>query len=258
MTGHTDVATANVLRTLPREAARRALRDILALEPDLVGLQEWGVSRHRLLRETGSVRVPGGLVTGRGSSAQPGRYTWVSSPPLLGGCPIGARSDRYQLLDTHLEVVGRLGRVDRNAGPPPVAVPRIVTLAVFRDVRRDRVVSVVNYHLTPRVQARGRYREDRPLLVARHRAEVRRLDRLVGEQLSLGRVVYALGDSNFDGMRLDGLTSAWDGRDDETGTLVASRRKIDDVHGPGRATSVVLLTNDSDHRAVVVRRPDDP
>jgi hypothetical protein len=258
MSGHTDVATANVLRTLPHDAARRALRDILALEPDLVGLQEWGVSRHLLLRETGSVRVPGGLVSGGGSSKQPGRYTWVSSLPLLGGCPVGARSDRYQLLDTRFEVLGRLGRADRNAGPPPVAVPRIVTLAVFRDVPRDRVVSVVNFHLTPRVQAKGRYREDRPLLVARHRAEVRRIDRLVGEQLSLGRVVYAMGDSNFDGLRLAGLTSAWDGRDDDTGTLVASRRKIDDVHGPGPATTVSLLSNDSDHRAVVVRRCDGP
>jgi hypothetical protein len=258
MSGHTDVATANVLRSLPRDAARRALRDILALEPDLVGLQEWGMSRDLLLRETGSVRLPGGLVTGRAQSGQPGRYTWVSSPPLLGGCPVGARSDRFELLDTRFEAVGRFGRVDRSAGPPPVAVPRIVTLAVFRDLRRDRIVSVVNFHLTPRVQARGRYREDRPLLVARHRAEVRRLDRLVGEQLSLGRVVYALGDSNFDGLRLVGLTSAWEGRDDETGTLVASRRKIDDVHGPGPVTAVLLLTTDSDHRAVVVRRPDDP
>jgi hypothetical protein len=87
---------------------------------------------------------------------------------------------------------------------------------------------------------------------------VRRIDRLVGEQLSLGRVVYAMGDSNFDGLRLAGLTSAWDGRDDDTGTLVASRRKIDDVHGPGPATTVSLLSNDSDHRAVVVRRCDGP
>jgi hypothetical protein len=258
MTGHTDVATANVLRSLPRDAARRALRGILALEPDIVGLQEWGVSRHFLLQETGPVRVPGGLIMGRAAGAQRGPYTWVSSLPLLGGCPVGARSDRYQLLDTRFEVVGRLGRVDRNAGPPPVAVPRIVTVAVFRDVRHDRVVSVVNFHLTPRVQKGGRYREDRPLLVARHRAEVRRIERLVGEQLGLGRVVYAMGDSNFDGLRLAGLTSAWDGRDDETGTLVASRRKIDDVHGPGPATTVSLLTNDSDHRAVVVRRPDRP
>jgi hypothetical protein len=192
------------------------------------------------------------------SDSRNGACPATGSPPLLGGCPVGARSDRFELLDTRFQVVGGFGRVDRNAGPPPLAVPRIVTLAVFRDAPADRIVSVVNFHLTPRVQARGRYREDRPLLVARHRAEVRRLDRLVGEQLRLGRVVYALGDSNFDGLRLEGLTSAWDGRDVETGTLVASRRKIDDVHGPGPATTVSLLTNESDHRAVVVRRPDNP
>jgi hypothetical protein len=171
---------------------------------------------------------------------------------------VGARNDRFQLLDSRLELVGRFWRADRSAGPPSIAVPRVVTLAVWRDLRNDRIVSVVNYHLTPRVQGKGRYRQDRPLLVARHRAEVRHVERLVGQELGLGRVVYALGDSNYDGLRLAGLTSAWEGREDETGTLVGSRRKIDDVHGPGAATSVTLLTSASDHRAVVVRRAEEP
>jgi hypothetical protein len=110
----------------------------------------------------------------------------------------------------------------------------------------------VNYHLSPGVQALGRYREDRPALVARHRKEVRRLQDVVAAQLALGHDVYAMGDSNVDGFRLPGLTSAWEGRDDGPGTL-GPRRRVDDVHsGRGRATSVTLLASDSDHKAVVV------
>ena len=81
------------------------------------------------------------------------------------------------------------------------------------------------------------------------------LHRLVQEQVGLGRVVHAVGDSNFDGLRLPPLTSAWQGREDGPGTL-GSRRKIDDVHGPGPATSVTLLDTPSDHKAVIVTRPD--
>jgi len=118
-------------------------------------------------------------------------------------------------------------------------------------------VCLVNYHLVPSVQARGRYQSDRPRLVSRHQGEVSGLQRIVDEQLGLGRVVYAVGDSNFDGLRLRGLTSAWEGRETDPGTLGA-KRKIDDVHGPGPASSVTLLTNASDHKAVIARRDDLP
>jgi len=67
--------------------------------------------------------------------------------------------------------------------------------------------------------------------------------------------VYAVGDANFDGLRLNGLTSAWEGRESDPGTL-GPRRKIDDVHGPGPAASVTVLTSRSDHKAVIVGRED--
>jgi hypothetical protein len=102
------------------------------------------------------------------------------------------------------------------------------------------------------VQALGEYREDRPLLVARHRREVRRLQGLVESLLARGHAVHALGDSNFDGLRLAGLTSAWEGRGDEPGTL-GPRRQVDDVlSAPGRAVSVTRRSSDSDHQAVIV------
>ncbi len=234
MQRHTDVATANVLCTLTGRAAQEALSAIVDREPDLVGLQEWGLSRRRLLR-----RAKG--------------YFWTG--PLLGGCPVGARADRFQLVRSSARVLGWFGRADPGARSLPLVPPRIATVAVFRDRRSSRPVSVVNFHLTPGVQAVGRYREDRPLLVARHRKEVRRLSRVVIRQLARGHTVYAVGDSNFDGLRLPGLTSAWEGRRSEPGTL-GPHRKVDDVHGPGRPAAVTLLSSASDHKAVIVKRGD--
>ncbi len=257
MTAYTDVATANVNRALRPDDARTALRGVLDLDPDLVGLQEWGMSRHGLLRETGPVRLPFVGPASSPEEAARGRddYLWVSAPPLLGGCPVGARRNRFELLESRFEVVGWPGPSDRFTGASPMAVPRIVTLAVFVDRREDRIVSALNFHLTPRVQSGRRYRRDRPLLVAHHQAEVRAIGRLVAAEVAIGRVVYAMGDSNFDGLRLPGLISAWDGREDEPGTL-GPVRKVDDVHGPGPAVSVRLLGNASDHKAVIARRSD--
>ena len=226
------MATANVHYRLPDDPARRALVGVLALEPDLVGLQEWGFTRRRILRQVGS------------------GYRWWA--PLLGGCPVGARADRFELTSRRLAVLSRAGRDGRAEHRFRLRRARLATVATYRDRQGDRPVTVVAYHLTPGVQALGRYREDRPRLVARHREEVRRLQDLVDGLLARGHVVHALGDSNFDGLRLRGLTSAWEGRDDEPGTL-GPRRKVDDVlSAPGHASAVTRLTNDSDHQAVIV------
>jgi hypothetical protein len=233
-TGSTVVATANIASSLPASAAGEALRLVLSAAPDLVGLQEWGARRRGLLRGS----VP---------------YVWAV--PLLGGCPVGARADRYHLLEHTARVLAGPGLCDPGVRRVPLLPARIVTLAVLRDLERDRTVSLLSFHLSPGAQRRGEYRADRPRLGDRHRAEVAALHRLVQEQVGLGRVVHAVGDSNFDGLRLPPLTSAWQGREGGPGTL-GSRRKIDDVHGPGPATSVTLLDTPSDHKAVIVTRPD--
>jgi endonuclease/exonuclease/phosphatase family metal-dependent hydrolase len=249
------VATANVLFSLPRHRAAAALDAVLDHAPDLVGLQEWGPRRIGLLRRTGRARWQLGPVRDAARSGAGAGYTWTQ--PLAGGCPVGARADRYDLLSAATRLLAAAGWSDPGARPVRVLPPRFATVAVFRDRQHDRTVSVVNYHLVPGTQSRGSYREDRPLLAARHRTEVRRLAGLVTEQLALGHVVHAMGDSNFDGLRLPGLTSAWVGREDGPGTL-GSRRKIDDVHGPGPADEVTLLVTPSDHQAVLVRRDDRP
>ena len=251
------MATANVLGSLPADRARRALAGVLELAPDLVGLQEWWTpTRHRALRETGSVGwVPDvGVRLRPRDGARPPAYLW--SAPFLGGTVVGARADRFELVGCRSSILSRPGFADRGERRLGVEPPRLATIATYRDRRGDRPVSVVNYHLSPGVQTLGRYRKDRPLLVARHRAEVRRLQTLVDAALALGHDVYALGDSNFDGFRLRGLTSAWRGREEEPGTL-GPRRKVDDVHaGRGVPTSVTLLASDSDHKAVVVDHAD--
>src|ERR1700712_2000622 len=92
---HTTVATANVLYTLGPDEARTALADVLAVGPDLVGLQEWYPSRVGLLRETGRVGlVPSIRVQfGRRDGSRSDDYLW--NLPLLGGCAVGARADRF-------------------------------------------------------------------------------------------------------------------------------------------------------------------
>ncbi|WP_310961166.1 endonuclease/exonuclease/phosphatase family protein [Nocardioides terrisoli] len=246
----TVVATANIRDGLGRRAAREALAGVLAAGPDLVGLQEWGPGRLGLLREHGRVgtapSIPGLWAPGTGSS-----YLW--SVPVVGDCVVGARADRYDLVDSRLVPLSAPGRgenPDRWRGIEP---GRLLTSAVYRDRASGRTVCLLCFHLVPGVQRGGRYRCDRPLLVARHRAEVRRLQTVIDRELARGRVVHAVGDSNFDGLRLRGLTSAWQGREDGPGTL-GPRRQVDDVHGPGPAAAVRILENASDHRAVVATR----
>jgi hypothetical protein len=250
---HTDVATANVLYTLGSDDSRRALCEVLDLEPDLVGLQEWYPSRVGLLQETGSVGlVPhvGGRLASRRSRRGPA-YIW--NAPLVGGCAVGARADRFDLLGCRGRLLSPPGRADRPNRMWGLEPPRFATVAIYRDRLVPRTVCLVDYHLVSGVQSEGVYRSDRPVLVHRHAQEVRRLERLVGGLLAQGHVVHAVGDSNFDGLRLPGLTSAWQGREDAPGTL-GPRRHVDDVHGPGPAQSVRSLSTPSDHRALVVRR----
>ena len=248
----TKVASANILYKLGNRDAVTALEMVLAEEPDLVGLQEWYISRLPQLRRTGDVRTVPSLA---GLSVPgPRRYHWVSS--VACGNVVGARADRYDLLeadDVLLSGIGRSDRPDRFLGTEP---PRLVTIGLYADREVDRTVAIMSYHLCPGVEHDGRYITDRPLLVARHRQEIKRLEHLVAEYQRAGHVVYAVGDSNFDQQRLAGLTSSWIGREDAPGTIGSRTRKLDDVHGPGPAAEVRLLHTPSDHRALVSVRED--
>lgn len=249
------VVSANILFKLPSQQARQALRLVFEQGPDLIGLQEWYAVRAGLLRQSGTVRtVPGLPFALPLPRRRPPVYHWVTS--LACGNVVGARADRYDLLEADavlLSGIGKSDRPDRLLGTEP---PRFATVGVFRDRRTEKTVTMMSFHLAPGVEKRGAYIEDRPIMQGRHRQETERLEALVAAHQAKGREVYAVGDSNFDGYRLTGLTSAWEGREDAPGTIGTRDRKLDDVFGPGPATSVRLLETPSDHRAVVAVHPD--
>jgi hypothetical protein len=250
----TTVASANILYKLPRSDARVALEQVLAHEPDLVGLQEWYVSRLRLLREFGDVRVLPSLGTRILRRPRDPAYHWISA--IAGGNVVGARAERFDPISSDVVFVSGLGRSDRPDRTLGIEPPRVVTVGVFRDRLVPRTVAMMSYHLTPGVEVEAEYDPDRPRLERRHRTDVQRLEKLVAAHQQQGHVVYAVGDSNFDSLRLAGLTSAWEGREHRPGTIGSRTRKLDDVHGPGPASRVTLLTTPSDHKAVVAVRGD--
>ncbi len=250
----TTVVTANLLYTLPFPAAREALGLVLADQPDLVGLQEWYLPRLPLLRRTGDVRLEPSFGLLRVPAPRSPQYHWVET--IADGNVVGARADRFDLIEGRSVVLTGIGRSDRPDRFLHTEPPRLAALGIFRDRLLDRTVALISYHLAPGVEARGRYREDRPRLVARHRQEVRRIECLIADLGRAGHTVYAVGDSNFHLQRFAGLTSAWETREQEPGTWGRGLRKIDDVHGPGPAAEVRLIETLSDHRAVLAVRSD--
>lgn len=250
----TVVASANILYKLPAPRARDALVQVLDSSPDLVGLQEWYVSRLRLLRQFGDVRVVPPFGTQLLRRPRSPEFHWIAS--AAAGNVVGARADRFTPISSRVVFLSRIGRSDRPDRFLHTEPPRVVTIGVFQDRAVDRSVAMMSYHLAPGVEVDAAYHPERPLLRRRHEAEVRRLEHLIAEHHRAGHVVYAVGDSNFDSLRLAGLTSAWEGREHSPGTIGGGTRKLDDVHGPGRASRVTLLATPSDHMAVVAERPD--
>lgn len=234
------VATANVYTGCTRAQAKAAIDAIIDAPdrldaPDALGLQEWGRRRDRILRNLDG-------------------YTHRRS--LLGGGPIVLDTARYRVIRHRAAVLAGPGRVDKSPGRRRFLGPSLATVVIAHDELLDELVAFINYHLTAEVQAAGRYRKDRPLRVARHRREVRRLERLIRRQRAKGRTVYAMGDSNFHGLRLRGLTSAWATPQAQRlgGTHAGGSRQIDDVHGPGKADDVTIVRIPGDHDAVIATR----
>ena len=179
----TVVASANVLSSLAASDARRALGDVLAEQPDLIGLQEWSLFRFSLLRETGTAQIVLNRPSRTPSQMEPTGYRW--NAPALGGCPVGARSDRFDLLSCRCVLLNWPEHADKPDRPWRIEPPRVATLAVYRDRFGDRPVSLLNFHLTPGVQVGGKYRSDRPLLVLG----------IIGANLAAFAMAYLLNDA---------------------------------------------------------------
>ena len=253
MTPSTDelvVATANVQQDLSTCTAARALGLVLGVGAHVVGLQEWYPRRWRPLTRSGSLRpVPGAGISFRGHRG--GRLAWCAG--VVGGCVVGLDRARFRLTGCEPLVLSRPGHADRGEGWLGVEPSRVAVVARGEERSTGRRLAVVGYHLVHGVQQAGRYRGDRPALADRHRAEVARLSCEVDRLRAEGNLVLALGDSNFHGLRLPGLASAWASSGSEEGTL--GRRQVDDVHATWAPTSLATLETPSDHRALVVRYP---
>ena len=225
------IGTINVFKGLSRKQARAAVQRMLD-EADAFGVQEWrrGPSRAGLLR----------------------RHGRKARRPLRGGGPVSVRKSRFDLLKVRTAVLHPAGPVDK----PPHGKKRRrrlgkskATLGFCYDRVLEQHALLINFHLTAGVQrGKGEYRHDQPLRVVRHRRERRALEDLADRYRRKGWVVYAVGDTNFHGLRLKGFTSCWQGNAN-IGTL--GHRAVDCVFAPEAASDVETYASDSDHKAVV-------
>lgn len=225
----TVVATANVRDTLDLDRAELALSLVLEHDPDVLALEEWPKGRDHLVKQAGlgQARAPegGGPVTWR-----KGRYSLVSCK--------GRTLARRELVG-HL--IGRKSRL-------PTSIANVTRL---HDELTGRDDVVIAFHLTAEIQYAGRYRTDAAhwLRVRRHKRECRRLRRIIRRQFAkVDGNVYALGDTNFDGMELSPLTSCWKGH--KGGSL--GGRAVDIVFASRPADRVETQPTPSDHDAVIV------
>ena len=238
----TKVLTANIKDTLPDAIAKADVKHLLReANADLGGLQEWNAVRDHLFQaardELGS--HPGG---------------WARGPH--GGGPGFWNRLRYEQRTVKSirlargELVGHLpGRRDR-LGPSWATEIVLDDLGYNSNPDGSQTVLLV-FHLTAEVQKGAGYRKDlaHRLRVMRHKREKRRLGRRARFHQRRGRKVYALGDSNYDGMQLGGLKNCWDGYDGAT----LGPRAVDIVFSTSKPMSKPsTITTHSDHKAVVV------
>ena len=227
------LATANIFKGMSVSAAAAGVNTVLVTSGTsdvILALQEWAAGRQSILAD----------LRKRGLS---------SCRPDGGGGPI-VHAARYSSLHCRAVTLARRELVGHLIGRKNRLPASVANLTVLHDDETGDDLAVINFHLTAEVQSGGRYRRDlahRPR-VWRHKRERRRLSRLVRAQQRKGRIVYALGDTNFDGFTLPPLRSCWRGR--KGGTL--GNRAVDCVFAATEADVVKTVITGSDHRAVVV------
>lgn len=223
------LSTANFFKGMPLDRTRAGVDTVLTHGIDIAALQEWVSGRDSILRD---LRTRGLSFCRPAQGGGPIVYTARFSPLHCRAVTLA-----------HREFVGHLpGRKDRLPAS-------IANLAVLADDKTGDEVAVINFHLTAEVQHAGRYRRDpaHRLRVQRHKRERRRLSRLVRRQQRKGRTVFALGDTNYDGMALPPLRTCWRGQ--RGGTL--GHRAVDVIYAETDADTVRTVETGSDHLAVV-------
>jgi len=255
----TRVASVNMKTTVPGPEAEAGLRSVLELDPEIVALQEWGgARRYAILNKLGrfSIYPQSRSLLPLLPTYRPGEgYLWTR--PVGGGGVIGFAATRFEIRWVNTRILVGPGRVDVVPGYRTNLGPSLVNVTIAYDnLIRDEVV-VIDYHLTTHVQASGSYRPEVPKRVARHQAEVAKLQTIAAGHVRAGRRVYVIGDSNYHGLQLDGLVSCWDGVPRVAGGTHGPRRIdiIHSQHAPGGgdgdgivAPLVAIAGTASDHR----------
>lgn len=228
------VGTANIRDTLPADKAERSLRKVLAAKPTMLTLPEW-TSRRRPILE--AIR-------------REGDYRWAR--PEGGGAPL-VYDARFTLRSARTVKISPLAFVGRLPGRKSTLPPSLASVYVLEDEDGDEY-ACIGFHFTAEVQKGKGYRRtlSHARRVARHKLERYRVGRIASRQRKKGRRPFPAGDTNFEGMEIDGLKSCWDGRR-SPGTL--GNRTVDVVYGDRRATDVDVIETDSDHDAVIAEYP---
>lgn len=240
------IGTANVKDTLMAGSALAALNKVSDAS-DLLGLQEWPARRNGMLRDKGSLSRGPML----GKHEPQGTWTWTR--PLIGGGPVGARTNQAALLACHAKMLVGPGRVEgtAQAGVPRKGFlgPSWATVTRWEGFGAEPELVVINVHLTAEVQqGKVGYRKDMPKRVNRHRRERAALQRLVDRHLENGLRVAVVGDTNYHQMHIHGLTGWWMADDPDADQGTEGDRAIDVIETSwGAPDSVQILTSASDH-----------
>lgn len=205
---------------------------ITECDPDFVVLNEWSKVRDRATK------------------AMAKKLGYGFKRPWRGGGPVLWRLGAYKPLRIRSKMIARPQRVGRLPGRRSFLGASWLTIAVFTVIGTDKRIAVDGFHMTAEVQMGAHYRQDaaHAKRVARHKTERAGVERVGKRQLAANIEAYPAGDSNFDGMDLDGFVNCWD--DHPGGDL--GGRAVTQCFAEGRAKTVRTIKTHSDHFAVVV------
>lgn len=228
------VATANILVTLGRADARGCLAKVIAEDPDIIAVQEWGKNRQSILdsfKDYANTRGP------------------------RGGGPVLWKKDRFRLLRVSSKMLAPEQNVGVLPGRKTTLPPSWMTEAHLLDLKTGEHLVVLNFHLTANVDiGPGRYRVAAiySRRVRRHMRERRILTKRVAKHKQADRKPYPMGDTNYHRMVIRGVYAWWKGWKEAPGTF--GNRTIDGIYGPGKPKGhAKAITTKSDHRAVVAK-----
>lgn len=239
----TTLVTANIQHGLPGKVASNALDVVMSFEPHLVGLNEVEGNRNNLLKELGPLLLPGRIEVGDFPSLA--GMVWMRLFP--GGQVIGVDTSEYEIVGGRPLLLSKGGDVEDVPGRKSRLDDNDASVVHVRNRRTRQREVLILFHLTSHVQeGPNRYRAGARSEM--HRQQRRSLERFIERQQERGRKVWAMGDTNWDEMPLEGLRSCWDGRR-ALGTH--GPRAIDIIYGEDRFKDAATRDIGSDHKLVV-------